>query len=373
MKRTFLAILVLSVVSAGLSCRSSAPKTLFRGVGQHVLPESRLVELVCTVTVSDIPEKTKEVRLWIPFPTSSRHQRLIEPTIQSPASYRPMIRYDVRYDTPVLFISAEAPLPKSFDVNYALRVERVRIEHEDMRTNPVEPDNQLRDHLAAELALPEGGIGPELTKIVAEVAPVDNTTLDRARAIYDYVINTLEADNAVFIPDVTLKVTEGAVSSDPDVGIVVTTASPSGRSVKEILSARKGNAFDYALLTVVLMRAGGIPARIESGVMLPEDKTPDRTELWDRHAWVRFYVPGFGWSACDPYVAERYPELKAYMFGGLCANRVVLGAGPQPGLVPEPETGLPTVLGDAIAEADEKPVTVQTRMFFRDVAGGTSP
>ena len=373
LKRTVLAILVLSVVSAGLSCRSNPGKALFTGVGQHVLPESRLVELVCTVTVSDIPEKTKEVRLWIPFPTNSRHQRLVEPTIQSPASYRPMIRYDARYGTPVLFVSAEAPLPKSFDVEYALRVERVRVQHQDMTTDPTEPDNQLQERLAADLALPEDAGQSELAKIVAEVAPADNATFDRARAIYDYVTGTLEVDNAVLIPDVAVEVTDAVVRPDPDIGTVADTPGPSGWGVKEILAARRGNAVDYALLTVALLRSAGIPARIESGVMLPEDKTPDRTELRDRAAWVRFYVSGFGWSVCDPYVADRYPELKAYMFGGLCSNRVQLSAGPEPGLAPEPKTGLPTVLAGAIAEADEKPVTVHTRIFFRDVSGGTSP
>jgi len=373
LKRTFLAILVLSVVSAGLSCRSSPGKALFTGEGQHILPESRLVELVCAVTVSDIPEKTKEVRLWMPFPTSSRHQRLVEPTIQSPASYRPMIRYDAHYGAPVLFVSAEAPLPKSFDVEYALRVERVRVEHQDMTTNATGPDNQLQERLAADLAPVEDASQSELAKIIGEVAPADNAAFDRARAIYDYVMGALDVDNAVFIPEVTVEVTEAVVRPDPDIGTVAMTAAPSGRSVKEILVARKGNAFDYALLTVALLRSAGIPARIESGVMLPEDKTPDRTELSERHAWVRFYVPGFGWNVCDPYLADRYPELKAYMFGGLCSNRVQLSAGPGPGLVPKPEAGLPTVLAGAVAEADEKPVTVDTHIFFRDVSGGTSP
>ena len=374
LKRTLLSVLVLSVVLAGPSCRSGPAKEgLFRGEGQHILPESRLVELTCRVTVRDIPEETKEVRLWVPFPVASRYQRLIEPSIQSPASYRPMVRYDARYGTAMLFVSAEAPLPKTFDVEYVLHVQRRRIDDAGMKPGPVEPDNVIRQHLAADLALPEDVSLPELTTIVADVAPPDNDTFSRAHAIYDYVMNTLEPDNTVFVRDTrAVEVTEGAAPFDPDVGTVVTTTGPTGRSVGEILSSRRGNAFDYALLTVVLMRSAGIPARIESGVLLGEDKTPDRTEVVGRHAWVRFHVPGLGWSVCDPYLAELYPELTAYLFRGACSNRVQLGAGPAPALDPEPASGAPTVLGDALAEADDKPVAVETHLFFRDAAGGPS-
>lgn len=369
------AVLFLSVVLAGASCWRSAAKDdgLFRGEGQHILPENRLVELVLKVRVHDIPEKTKEVRLWVPFPVGSRHQRLIEPSIQSPASYRPMIRHDVRYGTPVLFISAEAPLPNAFDVEYVLRLQRLRIDDRAMTPGAAEPDNAVREQLAGDLALPDDVSLPELEKIVAEVAPTDNDVVSRARGIYNYVINTLDVDNAVFVLDTTVAVTEAAASPDPDIGTVAETTGASGRSVKDILSSRRGSAFDYALLTVALMRSAGIPARIESGVMLAEDKTPDRTEVVDRHAWVRFHVPGVGWSVCDPYLADRYPELQAYLFRGACSNRVQLGAGPRPALEPEPEAGPPTVFGDPIAEADGKPVAVETHIFFRDVAGGTSP
>lgn len=350
--RRLLAMLALAaVVLAAASCRNTPSKKLFSDTGQHVLPENRLVELVCKVTVSDIPRKTKEVRLWVPFPTGGRYQRLIDPSIESPASYRPMIRYDERYGTPVLFVLAEAPLPKSFDVEYTLRVERMKMAPHGVngvKPAAVEPDNVVRERLADRLTLPEDVSEAELAKIVAEVAPADNAPFDRARAIYNYVIDTLEFDN--------------------------TTTGSAGHIVKDVLVSRKAGPADYARVTVTLLRAAGIPALIENGVLLPEDKTPDRTELTGRAAWVRFYVNGAGWSACDPYLADRFGELRTYMFGGMCANRVQLGAGPGLGLVPKPETGPPAVFAEAIAEADEKPVTVETHIFFRDVSGeGASP
>jgi hypothetical protein len=62
--------------------------------------------------------------------------------------------------------------------------------------------------------------------------------------------------------------------------------------------------------------------------------------------------------------------MKDYLFNGLDANRVQLGVGPEPALVPAPATGIPVVLGDVHAEADGKPVTATMKITFRDVSGG---
>jgi hypothetical protein len=145
-----------------------------------------------------------------------------------------------------------------------------------------------------------------------------------------------------------------------------------GSGLAEFLAESAGEPFDCARVTAALLRAQGIPAYVETGIYLPQGRTPEHAEPAGDAAWVRFYVNGFDWTVCDPYAAASFPELKDRMFGGLCANRVQLAAAPEPGLAPKPKAGLPTVFTRAFAESDGKHVPVVTRFFFRDVSGGST-
>ena len=406
MKRTLpatAALLVLSVVVVSCKTSGTAKRELFTGEGRHVLPGTRVVELTCEVAVSGIPTDAKQVRVWIPFPTAGQYQKQIEPSIETPASYRPVVRYDERYGVPALYVSGEAPLPPTFSVSYSTRVERSVLDHHDVTVGAGEPEEVIRKRFAGDLTPQTGVDTGELETVAAQIAPADNTTFSRARAIYDYVIDqragamptapSPAADNvtAAAPPAPDKAAPDEPVADEPAADDVMAPAPPA--TVEDAVAAdldRKtgaapeeepariatpvgGDAIAYATATVALLRAAGIPARVETGVLLGEDRSPDRTEVSPSAAWVRFYVNGFGWSACDPYLAARFPELREYLFAGLCANRVQLGAGPEPQLVPTPEAKPPVVLSEAYAEADEEPVIAETRLFFRDVPGGTAP
>lgn len=362
---------ILCALGAMLSCTGGtspavlpkpepAPPTLSQ-IGTHVLPETRRVEVDAQIVVSDLPAKAKRVQIWVPFPAGSRAQAVLEPIIESPAAYRPIIRLDANYDSPSIFLIVDeplqgkaegsvVPLPKEVRLRYTVQVERRRIN--DAERKPGDPDSigtkTLRKEFAADLKLPttpkadEAAAALEADALSAALAAVpaaaDNTPLARARAIYDHVVATFEPDNA-----------------------------PAARPLKEVLESKRGNALDYAQATVALMRAAGIPARIESGLALPEDRTAEAVELKDRGAWVSFYANGSGWTSCDPYLADRFGELKDYLFAGLDANRVGMSVGPAPALMPPPDSGVPLVLNDVIAEADGKPIPATMTLTFRDV------
>ncbi|HUV38754.1 MAG TPA: transglutaminase-like domain-containing protein [Planctomycetota bacterium] len=389
MRRALPVTVILSTLLGVCSCESlpgyrepePAEKPLFSRIGTHVLPAERTLEMTCEVTVSEIPTDAKEVRVWIPFPQANAHQSLIEPTITHPTTYRPVIRHDEKYGSQVLYVSGEAPVPERFVVSYVTRVGRARMDHHNIVPPPPIDDNALRTHFAPDLepvhiapfdgenlsdderkkqlVVHEKWIEMKVAEVIAFGPPGDDnvpagargvtapgdTRIDdfnRARAVYDWVLDTLEPDN-------------------------VPRGGPR-RTVREILDDGRGDASDYALVTVALLRAVGIPSRIAGGVMLDENKSPDLTDAASPAAWVRFVVNGRAWSACDPWTADRCPELRDYMFRGLCANRVHLWTGPRPQLVPEPVEGTPVVFSHAFAEVDEKPVRTDTVIRFRDVS-----
>ncbi len=63
----------------------------------------------------------------------------------------------------------------------------------------------------------------------------------------------------------------------------------------EILNQRQGTPYEIAWMTVHMMRANGIAARLVSGYCLSGAE-----QLSERHVWLQVYVPGPGWLGLDP-------------------------------------------------------------------------
>ncbi len=61
-----------------------------------------------------------------------------------------------------------------------------------------------------------------------------------------------------------------------------------------LLSKKSGDAYDFAIIYTALLRACGIPALSDSGVLVSSDlKSTD-------HWWCEFFISGFGWIPVDP-------------------------------------------------------------------------
>lgn len=78
-------------------------------------------------------------------------------------------------------------------------------------------------------------------------------------------------------------------------------------SALETLRTATGECGEYSRLMVALCRAGNIPARVVSGLILPEfefirgERHNDGDHLGEAHAWVEFDTE-FGWSIADPAI-----------------------------------------------------------------------
>jgi len=321
---TLILLTVLSVGSCGVFTSHSGRKTeepVFSQIGQHVLPQTRRVEVTCELTVDDIPKETKEVRVWLPFPSVSGSQQVFEPTLSHPTSYRPVVRYDQRYGSRVLTVSGEAPLPESFAVAWSARVDRGVVDHHDVTFTGLPADNATRETLRADLDQVHLAplVGEDLTpedvakqradqveafrKTVAAIVtvepatPDDNATVDvardldaaqaaarrrdavgaagstlaHARAIYDYVVYKLNPDNSV----------------GPSPAVAGASARGGGaagqRTVREILDAGTGDAADALDRSRAAARA---PARNRSARRLWRRRRGGRRQTRPRDAAV---------------------------------------------------------------------------------------
>lgn len=73
------------------------------------------------------------------------------------------------------------------------------------------------------------------------------------------------------------------------------------------LKSGLGNCQNYAHLAAAILRSGGIPVRIVTGITAKKGwKAKTGTTIWNltlgkgRHAWFEVYYPNFGWVGYDP-------------------------------------------------------------------------
>ncbi len=97
----------------------------------------------------------------------------------------------------------------------------------------------------------------------------------------------------------------------------------------EALETGAANAYGYATLTVSLLRAQDIAARLVSGYLVCDSATIER------HYWAEFYIEDFGWVPLDPAAADDAvcesfgtPEDPvSYYFGNTDADRITFSKG----------------------------------------------
>lgn len=69
------------------------------------------------------------------------------------------------------------------------------------------------------------------------------------------------------------------------------------------LNTARGVCEDYAELYVALLRASGVPARVATGFWVDTSKFNSSSVIdgaEDRHAWVEYYLPEYGWIPAEP-------------------------------------------------------------------------
>ncbi len=168
----------------------------------------------------------------------------------------------------------------------------------------------------------------------------------KARAIFDYVVNTMTYAKS------------GTGWGNGD--------------IYWACDARTGNCTDFHALFIGLTRAVGIPATFEIGFPLPADRTSGQIEGY--HCWAQFYLEGVGWVPVDTSEANKHPEQREYFFGAHDAHRVLFSRGRDITLQP-PQQGPPlNYFIYPYVEIDGAPFAdVDLRFRFRDVDHAVDP
>ena len=142
-----------------------------------------------------------------------------------------------------------------------------------------------------------------ITALEKQITGREKNPYRKAKLIYDYMLNNY---------NLLKKMRKGG--ADP----------------KDLVSKKRGDAYDYAVIYAALLRAGGIPCFMDAGILIGQDLTTQA------HWWNEFYIENFGWVPVDLALAsgleyKAWGDIEAspadYYFGNLDSHHVLFSRG----------------------------------------------
>ena len=284
--------------------------------------------------VSEIPAGTKRLRVWLPVPQDSTVQSIKELSF----SQLPKLGTEPKYGNKIAYWEIENPGTKvELSMKFVCSRQEIHTDLDKLKDDGKDSAEAFGVFKRADkLVL----VDDEMKKLSATITAGKTTTLDKAKAIYDYVLGKMTYD----------KKHEGWGQG----------------STRHACDVGKGNCTDFHALFNSLCRAQGIASGFEIGLYLPYEKGKQEP-LGGYHCWAFFRVPGKTWVPVDCSEAGRFTEYRERFFGGHTANRVTLSTGRDITLTPK-QAGEPlNYFLNPYAEADGKPVKTEKSWSYRDL------
>jgi len=312
-------------------------------VAASVPPRTRVSERTFEFTyltkIPASPVGAKTLRVWIPVPQSDPYQAIGGLQIQSPFPY--VKHREAEYGNEYLYLqfpAAQVRSPEEVHISFQVTRQEHRVELEarpaTAQSGAVDSPG-LQRFLGPDRRVPVQGV---IAELAAQETHGLQDPLEKARAIYNYVIATMRYDKSG-------------------------TGWGNGDAIWAC-TAKRGNCSDFHSLFIGMMRAAGIPARFEIGFPLPSDQHDGAVPGY--HCWAQFYVEPYGWIPVDVSEAWKHPEKKNYFFGAHDDNRLQFTVGRDIRLNP-PQQGDPlNYFIYPYAEVDGKPFTLESKFSFQD-------
>jgi len=315
--------------------------TVFLGCAIASAQESRHFIFRYGFTVKDVPQ-AERVRVWFPLAHSDDFQ---EVKVISATGDLPLKKTKESKDGNEMYCAeGKAKQPElHFEVAYDV------VRHERLVLNRLTPhladvalnEKERKADLQPDRLVPVSGLPAELA---AKVTAGETTPLEKARAIYEYVLTTVRYDK---------------------------TGTGWGRGdVLYVCDAKKGNCTDFHSLFIAMARSQGIPARFEIGFPLPPDQHAG--EIPGYHCWADFFEPTHGWVPVDISEAWKHKEKRDYFFGAHDANRVQFSLGRDLLLSPKQDgVALNYFIYPYVEVSGKAYADVSNSFSFADVGGMT--
>lgn len=274
------------------------------------------------------PEKQGAAKLWIPVATSDAYQEveLIGVTMPTDVEIKKEFTTDSSYGNRILHL----------DLSGAYAGEQVVLEYRVHRTEKGPYRDTKSDplnYLTADAGVPVGGRFEEITAEIFAKSGADSPLM-KARAIYDYIIDTVRYRKA------------GEYGTgDADFAC----------------DSKSGNCTEFHSLFISLARTAGIPARFAIGAALPSERNDGGVDGY--HCWAEFFAQEKWWPI-DISEGNKYAPLATYYFGHHPANRIEMSKGRDILPQPAPASGSIPFFAYPVLEIDGVKQQVKTEFSF---------
>ena len=304
----------------------------------HAGQPARRFAFTYAATISAPPATASRMDVWIPLAKTRDNQRILSRRIQSVHPYR--IHEEPTYGNDLLSLALSSPLPPTIEIAIDYEVAVFR----ESRLETGRAFVPMQTVSAAELARalrsePLMVVDQTVTQLAQQVTAGRQHEMDKARAIYDHVLEHMHYDK-----------------TEPGWG--------RGDTLRACRLGA-GNCTDFHALFISMARAVGIPARFVMGASVPETAGGD---IPGYHCWAEFYHPSYGWVPVDASEAWKHPQRRGYYFGTRDPNRILFSAGRNLQLVPAQQGGPVNFLVYPYVEVDGRPFDgrIETRFQFRN-------
>lgn len=257
------------------------------------MSKSRSIKLDYEVAIKDIPPDTAELKIWLPYPPQTPYQKVETVTVspEVPA----LFTYDNTYHNKIIYGYFKSP-PDSVDIKVSYKIRRYEYSNylKGLHTKP-NLDEDLTKYLISNKLMV---VSSDIKKMADDITKGKSTTMEKARAIYDYVFQNVSYDKTI----------PGWGRGD----------------TKRVCIIKAGNCSDFHSLFVSLARACGIPAKFVMGFSIPKER---EGEIKTYHCWAEFYDRQLGWVPVDVSEAWKDKSKKEYYFGNLNEHRIEFSQG----------------------------------------------
>jgi len=279
-------------------------------------PKTRTFAVTIRYSFSYIPKEFKNLNFWFPSPIHSEQQAIHNRMIQAPYGMQDTTFEDTGNIVMHMLSGPRGGLPITVKLAFDVERKEFRRASFEPSANPLGKPDEI-EALKKRWLQPDSHtpLDEALVQRAKEVTEGRSTPLEKARAIYEYVV-----DNIRLVDDPRGQAGSGF------------------GNVPRTLAAMNGNSVDMAAVFVGLCRASGIPARTVIGMKIPV--LPASGIVHDYHSWAEFYLDGVGWVPADPAEGQRGGSRRGYYFGSLDQNRLTISRGRDIVLSP-PQAGEP--------------------------------
>ncbi|MBI4323502.1 MAG: transglutaminase domain-containing protein [Candidatus Omnitrophica bacterium] len=310
-----------------------AAAVIWTGQGQR-RSSGRAFAFRYAASFANIPPNAHHVRIWIPLARTRANQEVLSRQIHSSLPYE--IHEEPVFGNDLLYLAARPPVAQPLEVaiDYEVVVSRaLRWEPREWvgHTTSIASADELVVSLRDE---PLMVVNETVAQLAKDATTGQTKELEKARAIYDYVIGHMRYD----------KTTPGWGRGD----------------TLRACRLGAGNCTDFHSLFISMSRASGIPARFVIGAAIPQE--PSGT-IPGYHCWAEFYRPGHGWVPVDASEAWQHPKRREAYFGSWDANKFSISVGRNLTLAPAQEGPPVNYLVYPYVEVDGKPFEGVTTQF----------